>query len=50
VERYLNDEPIEARPPSAWYLVGEIARGGMGAILKGRDVDLGRDIRGGCGK
>jgi serine/threonine-protein kinase len=25
-------------------LVGEIARGGMGAILKGRDVDLGRDL------
>src|SRR5947209_6650235 len=25
-------------------LEGEIARGGMGAILKGRDVDLGRDI------
>src|SRR5262245_39867275 len=27
-----------------YQLVGEIARGGMGAILKGRDVDLGRDI------
>ncbi|HLJ98190.1 MAG TPA: serine/threonine-protein kinase [Gemmataceae bacterium] len=25
-------------------LHGEIARGGMGAILKGRDIDLGRDI------
>jgi serine/threonine-protein kinase len=25
-------------------LVGEIARGGMGVILKGRDVDLGRDL------
>ena len=24
--------------------VGEIAQGGMGAILKGRDVDLGRDL------
>jgi serine/threonine-protein kinase len=23
---------------------GEIARGGMGAVLKGRDVDLGRDL------
>jgi len=25
-------------------LFGEIARGGMGAVLKGRDVDLGRDL------
>ena len=25
-------------------LLGEIARGGMGAILKGRDTDLGRDL------
>jgi serine/threonine-protein kinase len=27
-----------------YQLLGEIARGGMGAILKGRDVDLGRDM------
>ena len=27
-----------------YELFGEIARGGMGAILKGRDPDLGRDI------
>ena len=25
-------------------LFGEIARGGMGAVLRGRDVDLGRDL------
>jgi WD40 repeat protein/serine/threonine protein kinase len=29
---------------SRYQLHGEIARGGMGAILKGRDVDLGRDL------
>jgi serine/threonine-protein kinase len=27
-----------------YQLQGEIARGGMGAILKGRDIDLGRDL------
>jgi len=27
-----------------YQLLGEIAHGGMGAILKGRDVDLGRDL------
>src|SRR5262249_5655397 len=27
-----------------YLLIGEIARGGMGAILKGRDIDLGRDL------
>ena len=27
-----------------YQLFGEIARGGMGAIIKGRDTDLGRDL------
>jgi tetratricopeptide (TPR) repeat protein len=27
-----------------YQLQGEIARGGMGAVLRGRDVDLGRDL------
>jgi serine/threonine-protein kinase len=27
-----------------YQLFGEIARGGMGAVLRGRDVDLGRDL------
>jgi len=55
--RDLPDEPEPViRPRSAempmhdganlgrYQLQGEIARGGMGAILKGRDVDLGRDL------
>ena len=29
---------------SRYELHGEIARGGMGAIIKGRDTDLGRDL------
>src|SRR5437763_12897997 len=38
-----------ARPPPAeagdrYQLSGEIDSGGMGAILRGRDVDLGRDL------
>jgi serine/threonine protein kinase len=31
-------------PDSRYRLDGEIARGGIGAILKGRDTDLGRDL------
>jgi tetratricopeptide (TPR) repeat protein len=38
-----SNEMPEVRP-DRYQLFGEIARGGMGAILKGRDVDLGRDI------
>ena len=30
--------------PGRYHLVGEVARGGMGAVLKGRNVDLGRDL------
>lgn len=48
-----GDEPIQ-RPgspeipnqpsDSRYQLHGEIARGGMGAVLRGRDTDLGRDL------
>jgi serine/threonine-protein kinase len=36
--------PAGQRSSDWLQLHGEIARGGMGAILKGRDTDLGRDI------
>ncbi len=39
----LSNEMPEVRP-DRYQLFGEIARGGMGAVLKGRDVDLGRDL------
>jgi serine/threonine-protein kinase len=31
-------------PSSRYQFFGEIARGGVGAILRGRDLDLGRDL------
>ena len=39
-----DEMPSMADRPPRVELLGEIARGGMGAILKGRDPDLGRDL------
>ena len=36
--------PAPAAIPSRYQLFGEIARGGMGAVLHGHDKDLGRDL------
>src|SRR5262249_2282937 len=36
--------PAPEHTGSRYQLSGEIARGGMGAVLRGRDVDLGRDL------
>ena len=32
VRRYLDDEPVEARPPSAWYRLGKFARRNRAAL------------------
>ncbi len=39
-----TEMPAPANAPRRLQLLGEIARGGMGAILKGRDPDLSRDL------
>ncbi|MEO1528123.1 MAG: protein kinase [Planctomycetota bacterium] len=40
-----SSEEIPRQPSNGRYrLDAEIARGGMGAILRGRDVDIGRDL------
>lgn len=36
--------PEQVGDGGRYQLFGEIARGGMGVILKGRDVDVGRDV------
>jgi serine/threonine-protein kinase len=46
---HLVQPQSDAMPPpeqtgDRYQLQGEIARGGMGAVLRGRDVDLGRDL------
>ena len=44
IERPDSQEIPDGAADTRYHLDGEIARGGMGAILKGRDTDLGRDL------
>lgn len=44
VTRPSSPEVPKSDSDSRYQLQGEIARGGMGAIIKGRDTDLGRDL------
>ncbi len=45
VVRPMSDAmPTRDEAGDRYQLSGEIARGGMGAVLRGRDVDLGRDL------
>ena len=39
-----SEMPAPGERGDRYQLFGEIARGGMGAVLKGRDADLGRDL------
>ncbi|MHB0960024.1 MAG: WD40 domain-containing protein [Pirellulaceae bacterium] len=44
IERPHSPEIPKPASDSRYQLQGEIARGGMGAIIKGRDTDLGREL------
>src|SRR5262249_49801749 len=44
IVRPKSPEMPDRTADSRYQLQGEIARGGIGAILKGRDLDLGRDL------
>jgi eukaryotic-like serine/threonine-protein kinase len=39
-----NGERLPHARAGRYELLGEIARGGMGSVIRGRDVDLGRDL------
>jgi tRNA A-37 threonylcarbamoyl transferase component Bud32 len=39
-----SEEPVPDVVRGRYQMLGEIARGGMGVVLKGRDPDIGRDV------
>src|SRR5689334_16850954 len=43
-EPIVRPDAGNADPTIRYRIDGEIARGGMGAVLKGRDPDIGRDV------
>jgi WD40 repeat protein/serine/threonine protein kinase len=40
VQRYLNDEPVQACPPSAWYRIRKLARRHKGAFVTAAGLTL----------
>jgi serine/threonine-protein kinase len=44
VKPHSDAMPAKEETGDRYQLLGEVARGGMGAVLRGRDVDLGRDL------
>src|SRR5438105_6579142 len=41
VQRYLHDEPVQARPPSTWYRLRKFARRNRAGVLTAASVALG---------
>ncbi|MEM7308966.1 MAG: tetratricopeptide repeat protein [Planctomycetota bacterium] len=39
-----DGDTIRRREPSSYEVLGELGRGGMGVVLRGRDRELGRDV------